>query len=115
GEGRLGADDRVGVLVRLGEDRRERVVDRVREDEGAADHRDAEDDRERRQHRTELPAGEPLQRDTEHYFRLLMTARTSAWLAPCSSFTISPSLMKRTRSAIEAARGSCVTMTVVCP
>ena len=65
-EGRLGADDRVGVLVRLREDRRERVVDRVREDVGAADHRDAEDDRDRRQKRTELPPGEALQCDAKH-------------------------------------------------
>ncbi len=33
-----------------------------------------------------------------------MTESTSAWLAPLSSCAISPSLMKRTRSAIAAAR-----------
>ena len=42
----LAADDGVRVLVRLVDDRRERARDRVGEDVGAADHRDAEDDRE---------------------------------------------------------------------
>ena len=38
------------------EDLVERLVDRVRQDVGAADHRDAEHDRERRQRRPQLPA-----------------------------------------------------------
>ena len=111
----LRGDDGIGVPVDGREHRAERGLDRVGEDVGAADHRDAEDDREGGQKGAQLPPGKALQRDAEHQFRLLMTASTSAWLAPRSSFTISPSPRKRTRSAIAAARGSCVTMTVVCP
>ena len=44
--------------VRLREEGRERAVDRVREDVGAADHRDAEDDRDRGQDGAELAARE---------------------------------------------------------
>ena len=43
-------------LVDLGEDRVERLVDRVGEDERAADHRDAEDDRDRGQRGAQLAA-----------------------------------------------------------
>ena len=46
--------------VRLDEDRVERLVDRVGEDVGAADHRDAEHDRERGQRRPELAAQQAL-------------------------------------------------------
>ena len=47
----LAGDHGVGVLVDLGEDGAERGLDRVGEDVGAADHRDAEHDRDRRQQR----------------------------------------------------------------
>ena len=55
GEARLlAADDGVRARVGVGEDARERLVDRVREDVRPADHRDAEHDRERGQDRAEL-------------------------------------------------------------
>ena len=57
-EGRLAGDHGVGVRVDRREDVVESLVDRVGEDVGAADHRDAEDDRERGQRRAELAAGE---------------------------------------------------------
>ena len=57
---RLAADDGVRAGVRLGEDARERLVDRVREDVGAADHRDAEHDRERGQAVRTLRPRRPL-------------------------------------------------------
>ena len=44
-----------------------------------------------------------------------MTSSTSLWLASFNSRTISPSARKRMRSAITAARASCVTITVVWP
>ena len=50
----LAGDRRVGAAVDVREDRVERVVDRVREDERAAHHRDAEDDRERGQDGAQL-------------------------------------------------------------
>ena len=53
-EGRLPADDDVRPLARLEEDGMERVVDRVRQDVGAGNRRDAEDDRDRRQRRPQL-------------------------------------------------------------
>ena len=56
----LAGDRRVGVRVDVGEDRVERVVDRVGEHEGAAHHRDAEDDRERRQDGAQLAAEHAL-------------------------------------------------------
>ena len=68
-ERRLAADDRVGVLVRDGEDRVEALLDRVGEDVGARHHRDAEDDRERGQHGAQLAPGESLERDPDHAVR----------------------------------------------
>src|SRR5207244_3150946 len=100
----------------LREDRREALVDRVREDEGAADHRHAEHDREGGERRAELPPREALQGDPDHRaVSSFMTASTSAAVVCWSSRTISPSARKRMRSAIAAAPGSCVTMTVVWP
>ena len=46
----LSSDHRVGVLIRTVNHLRERRLDGVRQDVGAADHRDAEDDRQRSQH-----------------------------------------------------------------
>jgi hypothetical protein len=64
--GALAADDRVRTGVRLDEDGVERLIDRVREHVGAAHHRDAEDDRDRGQHRPELAPGETSERDPDH-------------------------------------------------
>ena len=59
GEARLlAADDGVRARVGVGEDAREGLVDRVREDVRPADHRDAEHDRERGQDRAELASRE---------------------------------------------------------
>src|SRR5207237_1241720 len=113
---RMGGDDGARVPVGLREDRLEALVDRVREDECTADHRDAEHDRERRQRRAELPPGEALQGDAGHSaLSSFITASTSAGSERGRSRTIRPSARKRTRSAIAAARGSWVTMTVVWP
>ena len=59
-------DDRVRPRVRVGEQVRERALDRVREDVRAADHRDAEDDRDAGQDRAELAPGEAAKRDLDH-------------------------------------------------
>src|SRR5207302_3769738 len=113
---RVRRDRRARVLVGLREDRREALVDRVREDEGAADHRHAEHDRKGGERRAELPPREALQSDPDHRaVSSFMTASTSAAVVCWSSRTISPSARKRMRSAIAAAPGSCVTMTVVWP
>ena len=58
--------DRVGAAVGLGEDRIEGARDRVREDERAADHRDAEDDREGGQRGAQLAAEQALEREAGH-------------------------------------------------
>ena len=62
----LGGDDRVGARVRGGEDGVERLVDGVREDVGAADHRDAEDDGEGGQQRAAATQPQALERDASH-------------------------------------------------
>ncbi len=111
----LAGDYDVGVLVDLREHGAERGFDRVGEDVGAADHRHAEHDRQGGQRRAELAAGETFERDRDHAERLPITVSTSAALAPVSSLTINPSAMNRMRSAIAAARGSWVTITVVWP
>ena len=59
-------DDCVRLLVGAREDRVERPLDRVGEDERAADHRDAEHDRDRRQRRAKLAGHEPAERDSLH-------------------------------------------------
>src|SRR5207248_6929543 len=93
----------------------ERGLDRVREHVSAADHGHPEHDRGGGQDRPQLPAEQALQCDARHELRLLITASTSSAVASVSCFTINPSAMKRIRSAIAAARGSWVTITVVCP
>ena len=60
--------DRAGVLVRAGEDLIEGGLDRVCQDEGAADHRDAQHDREAGQHRPELASQQPLDDCLGHRF-----------------------------------------------
>ena len=57
------------------------------------------------QRRPELAAGEAFERDRDHVESVPITASTSAAVARMSSLTISPSAMKRIRSAIAAARG----------
>ena len=112
----LPRDDGVGLLVRAREDRVERLVDRVGEDERAADHRDAEDDRDRRQRGAELAREQAAEGDAPHRSATsLRASRISVCDERPSSLTITPSARKRTRSAIVAARGSCVTITVVWP
>ena len=89
---RLAADDDVRAGVRVGEDARERLVDRVREDVGAADHRDAEDDRERGQDGPDLAAEHAPQGEARHVRAISsIVSVISAWLAPWSSRTICPS------------------------
>ena len=83
---RPAADDGVGLRVRAREDRVERLRDRVGEQEAAADHRDAEHDRERRERGAELPPEEASERDGRHD-------------GVTSSRTISPSARCSTRSA----------------
>ena len=109
------ADDGVGLVVGRREDVRERPLDGVGQHEAAADHRDAEHDRDRRQARPHLAAEQALQCNEGHRPTALRTSRISACDERPSSLTISPSARKSTRSAIVAAFGSCVTITVVCP
>ena len=61
------AHDRVGVAVGAGEDRVERLRDRVGQDEAAADHRDAEHDRQRRQDGADAAGEEALERNPGHW------------------------------------------------
>ena len=75
--GVLAGDDRVRLGVRLDEDRVERLVDRVREHVGAAHHRDAEDDRDRGQHRPELAPGNAAERDPDHRNAISSTAAST--------------------------------------
>ena len=65
-EGGVTRDHGVGALVDRGEDRVERVRDRVREDVRAGDRRYAEHDREAREERPELPAPEIAEGDPRH-------------------------------------------------
>ena len=66
----LARDDDVGAGVRVDEDLVEGPLDRVREDVGAAHHRDAEDDRDRRQRGAQLAPGHPAQHHLDHTSRL---------------------------------------------
>ena len=61
-------DRRVGALVDVREDRVERLVDRVGEDERAADRRDAEDDRDRGERRPQLAGQQALEREADHSY-----------------------------------------------
>ena len=67
-ERRTPGDRRVGALVDVREDRVERLVDRVGEDERAAHGRDAEDDRDRRQRGAELPGQQALEGEPDHSY-----------------------------------------------
>ena len=115
-ERRPAGDHRVRALTGLVEDRVERLVDRVREDVGAAHHRDPEHDRDRGQDRAQLAAEQTLQGELDHAVVIASSAaRISGCVERGSSLTILPSARKSTRSAMAAARGSCVTITVVWP
>jgi hypothetical protein len=74
----LAADDRIGVAVGAGENRVERLRDRVGEDEAAADHRDAEHDRERRQDGSDTAGEEPPERNAGH-------CPATSWIASITS------------------------------
>src|SRR4029453_2646626 len=110
------ADHGVRVLVRAREDRVERLRDRVRDDEAAADHRHAEHDRERRQDGADRAGREALERDAHHRpVTSCMAASTSTAVDSETSLTIRPSAMNRMRSAMPAARGPCAPTTAVWP
>jgi len=65
--------------------------------------------------RAQLAAEQSFERDGDHESSVLITSSTCAWLAPFNSWTINPSARNKIRSAMAAARGSCVTITVVWP
>ena len=113
----LPRDDDVGPGVGLSSKMVEkRLVDRVREDVGAAHHRDAEDDRERREVARSLRPSRPLSATRITAGSLPPSPRATSWaVALPSSLTISPSARKSVRSAIAVAFGSCETMTKVWP
>ena len=62
----LSADHRVRALAYVREDAVERLVDRIGQDVGAADHRDAEHDRDGGQRRPQLAAEETPDREARH-------------------------------------------------
>ena len=96
-EGGLLGEHHVDALVALVEDARERVVDLVAEDEGAGDHRRAEHDRERRQHRAQLAAPQPAEGDLHHSaLTSAIAASTSAGSERPWSRTIWPSARNST-------------------
>ena len=112
----LARDHGVRALYDLVEDRVERLLDRVREHVGAADHRDAQHDRDRGQSGSQLASEQALKREHDHAVVIAsIAARISGCVERGSSLTILPSARKSMRSAIAAARGSCVTITVVWP
>ena len=112
-ERRRAGNHGVGARVGGGEDAVEPLLDRVREHVGAADHRDAEHDRERAQGSPELSPEQSFEGDLDHAEMRFIAARIAAGSLRASSSTISPSARKRIRSAIAAAPASCVTITVV--
>src|SRR5204863_6762186 len=112
----LAADEGVGLGSRRGEEAGERLQRRVGEDEGAADHRDADDDGERGEHGADLAGRESLERDADHRWVTCSSASRISWALDWPrSRTMWPSARNTTRSAIAAAWASWVTMTVVWP
>ena len=110
----LAGDHRVGLLIRRAEDAVESLLDRVGEDERAADHRHADHDGQRRQQSADLATRDALQRDGDHRAVISSSvARISCADERPRSRTIRPSARNSTRSAIAAACASCVTITVV--
>ena len=114
-EGDLAADHGVGVLVGLVDDLRVGAGDGVREDVRPADHRDAENDCERGEDGPELSSEHAFEGDGDHCASSSMTPSTACASERPRSRTMSPSARNRIRSAMAAARGSWVTITVVCP
>ena len=113
----LAGDHGTRVLVRAREQVVEGLLHRVREDEGAAHHRDAEDDRQRGERRAQLAAQQALERRGWSSVRSASPSCRAqrARRGPYSSSTISPSARKTIRSATAAALASCVTIIVVWP
>src|SRR5712691_1457142 len=114
-ESSLAADDGVGSFTALREDRPEGLVDGVGEDVRAAHRGDPKDDRERREERPQLAAEECFESETGHALSSCSISSTiSCGERSFDSRPMSPSARNRTRSAIAAARASCVTITIVC-
>src|SRR3954471_4341359 len=112
----LAGDDDAGLVVGRVEDVGERLLDGVGEDEGAADHRDAQHDGQRGEQRAGLAAQEALDRDAGHHPVTSSSVSRIVWAEDgARSLTMLPSARKRMRSAIAAACASCVTITVVWP
>ena len=113
----LAGDHGAGVLVRALEEVVEGLLHRVRQDEGPAHHRDAEDDRQRGQRRAQLAAraGPAASRSSSVRQPLHRARARRARRGPYSSSTVSPSARKTIRSATAAALASCVTIIVVWP
>src|SRR3954465_13830027 len=112
----LAGDDDAGLAVGGVEDVGERLLDRVGEDEGAADHRDAQHDGHRGEERAGLAAQKALDRNARQ--RPVTSSRVSriVWAVEGPrSLTMFPSARNRMRSAIAAACASWVTITVVWP
>src|SRR5262249_58454866 len=104
-------DDRVCGGVGGGQRGVEGLLDRVGEYVGAADHRDAEHDRQAGEDRAGLAAEQSFERDRCHRpVTACIAASTSAAVDRGISWTICPSARKRIRSASAAASGSCVTI-----
>ena len=113
-ERRLLLDDHVDLGVALLEDLHEGAIDLVCQYERAGDHRDAEQNRDRRQSRPQLARAESSQDETDHgYSSVLIVSRISPADRWPASRTILPSRRKSVRSAIAAALASCVTMITV--
>src|SRR6476659_9805928 len=111
----LAADDRIRPVTALREDRSEGLVDGVGENVRAAHCGDAEDDGERREDGAQLAPEEFLESESGHALSSCSISSTiSCAERSFDSRTMSPSAMNRMRSAIAAARASCVTITIVC-
>ena len=114
-----GGDDDVG-LRRL-EERVERLLQRVGEDEGARDERDADHDGEQGEREPQLVLQQGTQSGAQHGDQALPPRTPSCVRAPSRpwaraiSSTIRPSARNSTRSAYDAAPGSWVTITMVWP
>ena len=116
-EGRLRADDHVGVRRCVLEQVVEGSIHRVGEDVGARHEAHAEHHRERGEHEPHLLREEALERRPPHGqlssdFR---RSRTRSAVGSSISSTTRPSARNTIRSAWLAAFASWVTMTIVCP
>ena len=111
----LADDNRIGFRVLGREHAVERVRGAVHQHVRAADHRHAEHDRQRRQHRAQLAHPQPTDDDAGHPSSASIALLTSPLETWPSSRTIRPSARIRIRSATVDTRGSCVTVRIVCP